>query len=169
MMKRAAFALLLLSACTPQAAPPQEAAAPAVETPAPPPVTAEVGTSGRYKPAPAGDITVKSPVAGARVSSPLIVEGTAVNNWFFEGQFVAELVVKGQTLIQAPAMQAGDKSWTDPGPVGFRAEMTFSVSENTEAELILSEDMPEFIDEANDIRGPARSIRIPVVLLASRP
>lgn len=168
MMKRAAFALLLLSACTPEAAPPQEAAAPAVETPAPPTVTADADATGKYKPAPAGDITVKAPAAGARVRSPLVVEGTAINDWFFEGQFVAELVVKGQTLIQAPAMQAGDKSWTDPGPVGFRAEMAFSVSENTDAELILSEDMPEPISPDSDVAGPARSIRIPITLLATR-
>ena len=162
MLKRAALALLLLSACTPEAAPPKEPEAPAVETPAQPAAAAETG---KYKPAGAGEITVAAPVSGARVTSPLVATGSAINDWFFEGQFVAELVVDGQTLVQAPAMQDGDKSWTDPGPVGFKAELAFAVTKETNAELILSEDMPEFIDEANDIRGPARSVRIPVVLL----
>ena len=162
MIKRAALALLLLGACTPQAAPPKEPEAPAVETPVAPAAT---GDSEKYKAASAGEVTVTSPVAGARVTSPLIAEGSAINSWFFEGQFVAELAVDGEVLAQAPATQAGDKSWTDPGPVGFKAELAFDVTKETNAELILSEDMPEFIDEANDIRGPARSVRIPVVLL----
>jgi hypothetical protein len=68
-------------------------------------------------------------------------------------------------IAQAPAMQSGDKSWTDPGPVEFKAELPFDVTQEQNAELILSEDMPEFIDEANDIRGPARSVRISIVLL----
>jgi len=163
MIKRTALALLLLSACTPAAAPPKEPEAPAVETPAPP--VAAAGDVAKYKPAPAGEIAVTSPVAGARVTSPLVAEGSASNTWFFEGQFVAELVVDGEVLVQAPAMQAGDKAWTDPGPIGFKAELAFTVTKETNAELILSEDMPEYVDEANDIRGPARSVRIPVVLL----
>ena len=163
MMKRAALALLLLSACAPEAAPPKEPEAPVVETPAAP--AAVASDAEKYKAAPAGEITVAAPVAGARVTSPLVATGSAINDWFFEGQFVAELVVDGVTLVQAPAMQDGDKSWTDPGPVGFKAELAFDVAKETNAELILSEDMPEFVDEANDIRGPARSVRIPVVLL----
>jgi hypothetical protein len=41
---------------------------------------------------------VSLPLAGARVTSPLIAEGVAINNWFFEGQFVAELVVDGEVM-----------------------------------------------------------------------
>ncbi len=160
MIKHAALAALLLSACAPEAAPPKEPEAPVVETPVAPSADAS-----KYKAAPAGEITVVSPVSAARATSPLVAEGSAINDWFFEGQFVAELVVDGEVLSQAPAMQAGDKNWTDPGPVGFKAELAFDVTRETSAELILSEDMPEFIDEANDIRGPARSVRIPVVLL----
>lgn len=163
MLKRAALALLLLSACAPEAAPPKQPEAPVVEMPAPAVVSAS--DAAKYKAAPAGEITIVSPVAGARVTSPLVAEGSAINTWFFEGQFVAELVVDGVVLVQAPAMQAGDTNWTDPGPVQFRAEMAFDVTKETNAELILSEDMPEYIDEANDIRGPARSVRVPVVLL----
>jgi hypothetical protein len=76
-------------------------------------------------------------------------------------------VVNGDVIAQAPAMQAGDKSWTDPGPVGFRASLEFEVTKETNAELILSEDMPQPISDDSDERGPARSVRIPVVLLPS--
>lgn len=163
MFKRAAIALLLLSACAPEAAPPKAPEAAEAEEAAPTQeLLAEVE---HYKPAPDGEISVTSPSAGARISSPLVAEGAAINNWFFEGVFLAELVVDGEVLAQAPAQQAGDKSWTDPGPVGFRAELAFQVSKETNAELILSEDMPAPISPDSDIAGPARSIRIPVVLL----
>lgn len=163
MIRHAAFACLVLAACAPEAKPPET---PVAEQTTPELMPqADVSDTQKYKPAPDGDITVKTPLAGARVTSPLIVEGQAINDWFFEGQFVAELAFEGEVITQAPAMQSGDKSWTDPGPVDFKAELTFTVTKEQNAELILSEDMPEFIDEANDIRGPARSVRIPVVLL----
>lgn len=162
MIRYAAFACLALAACAPEAKPP--------ETPAPveqPAVTPQAlaGEAAKYKPAAPGEITVKTPLAGARVTSPLIAEGIANNDWFFEGQFVAEILVNGEVIAQAPAMQSGDKNWTDPGPVEFKAELSFDVTQEQNAELILSEDMPEFIDEANDIRGPARSVRVSIVLL----
>lgn len=162
MIRYVAFACIALAACAPEAKPP--------ETPVPaeqPAVTqqAPAGDAAKYKPAEPGEIAVKMPLAGARVTSPLIAEGIANNDWFFEGQFVAEILVNGKVIAQAPAMQSGDKSWTDPGPVEFRAELPFDVTQEQNAELILSEDMPEFIDEANDIRGPARSVRISIVLL----
>jgi hypothetical protein len=162
MIRRALLACLVLAACAPETKP---AETPAPEQAAAPATTPDPAATAKYKPAAAGEITVKAPLAGARVTSPLVVEGIANNDWFFEGQFVAELVFDGEVIVQAPAMQAGDKSWTDPGPVGFKAELAFDTTKEQNAELILSEDMPEFIDEANDIRGPARSVRIPVVLL----
>lgn len=164
MFMRFAFAasvLVLAAACAPEQKAPEAPPTAAPEQPA----VAHEGDAAKYKPAAEGEITVATPASGARVTSPLIAEGVANNDWFFEGQFVAELVVGGQVLVSAPAMQAGDTNWTDPGPVNFRAELAFEVTTETPAELILSEDMPDFIDEANDIRGPARSVRIPVVLV----
>ena len=162
MIRYAAFACLALVACAPEAKPP-ETPAPAEQPAATP--QAPASDAAKYKPAEIGEITVTLPLAGARVTSPLTAEGVANNDWFFEGQFVAEILVNGEMIAQAPAMQSGDKSWTDPGPVEFRAELPFDVTQEQNAELILSEDMPEFIDEANDIRGPARSVRISIVLL----
>lgn len=162
MLKRAALALLLLSACTPETEAPKEAAAPettpVVEVPAP---EAE-------KPAPAGEIKVDEPVSGARIRSPLIATGTADNTWYFEGQFRAQLEIDGKVAIEAPAMQNDpDKSWTDPGPVRFKVEMNFTVSEPTEAVLVLSEDMPAPQDANSDVNGPAKTVRIPITLVPS--
>ncbi len=157
MLRTSAFICLMLAACTPQK--PPETPEVAIVDPA---------DAAKYKPAPAGEITVKAPLANARVTSPLVAEGEAINNWFFEGQFVAELVSGGKVLVHSPAMQAGDRSWTDPGQVQFRAVLEFMVSKETHAELILSEDMPELVSDDGDERGPARSVRIPVVLLPGK-
>jgi len=159
-MIRTAFACLALAACTPG-----QKAAETAPYAHPEVAASQPAAAAKYIPAPAGEIKVRTLVTGSRVTSPLVVEGTAINNWFFEGQFVAELVVDGKVIVQAPAMQAGDKNWTDPGPVGFKAELAFDVSKETRAELILSEDMPKPIKEDSDERGPARSVRIPVVLI----
>ncbi len=165
----AASMLALAAACAPeQTAAPAAPAAPEIVEPQLPDDIAN-SDAAKYKPAPEGEISVSLPATGARVTSPLIAEGVAINNWFFEGQFMAELVVEGEVIVTAPAMQAGDTNWTDPGPVNFRAEMIFNVTKETPAELILSEDMPEHIDVENDIRGPARSVRIPVVLVPAAP
>lgn len=169
MIRRVLLACVALAACSPQDKPP-EAPKPEAQAAAPQtaPTTPLTGDAAKYKPAAAGEITVKTPLANAKVKSPLVVEGVANNDWFFEGQFVAELVVDGEAIVMAPAMQSGDKNWTDPGPVDFKASLEFMVTKEQNAELILSEDMPDFIDEANDIRGPARSIRIPVTLLPGK-
>lgn len=161
MIKRAALALLLLSACTPEAEAPKEAVVapettPVVEVPAPAP----------EKTAPAGEIKVDEPISGARIRSPLIATGTADNTWYFEGQFAAKLEINGKTMIEAPAMQNDpDKAWTDPGPVKFKVEMKFTVSEPTEAVLVLSEDMPAPEGADSDVNGPAKTVRIPVTLV----
>lgn len=161
MLKRAALALLLLSACTPAAEPAKEAAAmpettPVIDVPAP---EAE-------KAAPAGEIKIDAPIAGARIRSPLVATGSADNTWYFEGQFRAQLEIDGKVAIEAPAMQDDpEKAWTDPGPVRFRVEMKFSVSQPTEAVLVLSEDMPAPEDAGSDVNGPAKTVRIPITLV----
>ncbi|MDP3491823.1 MAG: Gmad2 immunoglobulin-like domain-containing protein [Hyphomonadaceae bacterium] len=164
MIRYAAFACLALAGCAPEAKPPEMPAPAEQVMPEVAPI-ADATDAAKYKPAPDGEITVATPLAGARVTSPLIAEGVAINTWFFEGQFVAELVVDGEVIAQAPAMQAGSTSWVDPGPVQFRAELAFNVTQEQNAELILSEDMPEMINPDTDERGPARSVRIPVVLV----
>ena len=99
------------------------------------------------------------------MSSPLLVEGIAINNWLFEGVFPAELAVDGEVIAQAPAQQQAPDNWTNPGPVRFRAELTFTVTEEKNAVLILREDSPRPASPDSDVAGPARTVRIPVTLL----
>jgi hypothetical protein len=154
-----------LAACQPQAT---EALVPApeaaVEAPQAP-VDGEDSKPSAIKEAEAGTFKVDTPAPGAKVTSPLVITGAVDNGVFFEGVFPVELIVDGKVIARGPANQAGDKSWTDPGPVGFEATLEFEVTKETSAELVLMEDMPEFIDEANDVRGPARAIKIPLLLV----
>ena len=102
-------------------------------------------------------IEVRTPQPGARVTSPLRVEGAAPGDWFFEAIFPAELQTPdGQTIAQAPAEAQSD--WMTEAPVPFVAVLEFEVSEDTPATLLLREDMP------SGLPGQ-REISIPVVLV----
>src|SRR5690606_22576276 len=102
-------------------------------------------------------VLVTAPASGARVSSPLVVEGTAPGDWYFEAQFVGQLRgADGALLAEAPARAQED--WMTEAPVPYRAEFTFSVTQETPATIVLQEDMPA--DNANP-----REVSIPVVLV----
>jgi hypothetical protein len=93
-------------------------------------------------PATALDVaSVEAPQAGARVTSPLAISGIAPGNWYFENQFPTQLVAAdGTVLAEAPAHPR--VSWTDPGDKTFDATLTFNVTADTPATLVLQEDMP---------------------------
>ncbi len=101
-------------------------------------------------------ILSKAPSAGARVTSPISVEGSAPNDWYFEGQFRAQLInAQGAVLAQSPALPQSD--WQKRGLVPFIADLVFDVDADTPATLVLQEDMPA---EGR----PPREKRIAVVL-----
>ena len=101
-------------------------------------------------------IVVAAPQIGAHVRSPLHVEGTAPGDWFFEAQFPAELrAPDGAVIAEAPARAQAD--WMTERPVPYAAELEFDVERETQATLVLKEDMP------SGLPGQ-REISIPVVL-----
>ena len=133
--------ILAIAACSP----PQAAQAPA-ETP----VT-------RVEAASSAPVVVTSPMAGARVTSPLSVDGAAPGDWYFEAQFPAKLVgADGRVLAEAPAMTQDDV--ITEAPVPFHAELQFTVTQATPATLVLQEDMPA--DNAHP-----REVRVSIVLV----
>jgi hypothetical protein len=137
-MRIALAALLALAACSP----------PAAESPPAQPATT----------APAAEvaIVVRAPSPGARVTSPLRVEGTAPGDWFFEAVFPAQLrAADGSVIAEAPAQAQRD--WMTEAPVPYVAELRFNVTRETPATLVLKEDMP------SGLPGQ-REISIPVVL-----
>lgn len=114
-----------------------------------PPTTAETASTGA--------VVINAPASGARVTSPLVVEGTAPGDWYFEAQFPAKLIgADGAIIAEAPAVSQSD--WMTEAPVPYRAQLTFSVAQDTPATLVLQEDMPA--DNANP-----RETSIPVVLV----
>lgn len=162
MIRVALLSVVALAACTPEAKAPEAPQTPPAESAIAP--TSSPLVEGEI-PAPEGDITITSPVAAAPISSPVVVEGTVINNWMFEGVFPVELAIDGEVIAQAPAQQQAPDNWTNPGPVRFRAELTFTVTEEKNAVLVLREDSPRPVSPDSDEAGPARTVRIPVTLL----
>jgi hypothetical protein len=141
MMIRSVALCVALLACSPQ--PAQE----------PAPQTSGQGAT------PTSDLaTIGSPRAGARVTSPMRIDGVAPANWYFENQFPVRLLdANGAVIAEAPAHP--DVNWTaNAEPKVFALELPFQVSTETAAILVLQEDMP------GDGETP-REVRIPVVLL----
>lgn len=135
-----AFALAL-AACSPPAAP----VAPAEQAAAP----AEV--------APLTMATITTPTPNARVTSPLTVSGRAPAGWFFENQLPVQLLdAEGAVIAEAPATPR--VSWTDPGDKDYDATLTFSVTRETPATLVVMQDMPGEGEEP-------KQTRIEVILL----
>lgn len=125
-------ALALIAACSPPAEKAKgQGAAPAQGAPA--------GSSVARAGVASNDLMLtKAPIAGARVASPLSVEGSAPNDWFSAGEFVAQLVnANGVVIAQAPALPQSD--WQQPGPVPFIADLVFDVAADTPATLLLQE------------------------------
>jgi Immunoglobulin-like domain of bacterial spore germination len=102
-------------------------------------------------------VQLDAPQAGARVTSPLAVTGTAPAGWYFENQFPVSLVnAQGNTIAQAPATPR--VNWTaNADPKQFDVSLVFNVTIDTPATLVLQEDMPQE-------GAPPRELRIPVVL-----
>jgi hypothetical protein len=122
---------------------------PALQAETPPASTTETAN--------ASGVTTDALAPGARVTSPLVVEGAAPGDWYFEAQFAAKVVdADGALIAEGPARAQSD--WMTEAPVRYRAELTFSVAQETQATLVLQEDMPA--DNAHP-----REVAIPVVLL----
>lgn len=101
-------------------------------------------------------IVVESPRPYEEVSSPVVVQGRARGNWFFEASFPVKVVDRsGNVLGVLPVMTA--EEWMTTDFVSFRAEVPFSVAGIKEGFVIFEKDnpsgMPEYADE----------LRVPVI------
>jgi len=106
------------------------------------------------------DVEITAPESGAAVSSPLRVEGVAPQDWYFEAIFTAELHdASGAVIAEAPAQAQTD--WTEPGPVPFLVEFTYSSATEQNGTIVL------IADRTGEPEPPLREVRIPVVLSAT--
>jgi hypothetical protein len=116
-----------------------------------------VATIGCGRRNPAADvIRVTSPVAGQKVSSPLVIRGAARGSWYFEASFPVRLVDEaGQNLAAGTARAQGD--WMTTAFVPFEATLTFTSPRGKSGTLILEKDNPSGLARnAAELRVPVR-------------
>jgi hypothetical protein len=147
-----------LSGCGEPASKPAAPQAPAAPVAAP--ATAPAVVAGPSMPA---GFSLTSPVPGATTTSPLTVTGVAPNDWYFEAVFDAVLLdAQGNVLVEAPAQAQTD--WTKPGPVPFKAMLSYAVDATQTGTVVLTEDQTGENEDGDD--KPVREVRIPVTLTA---
>ena len=97
-------------------------------------------------------IRVTSPLPGAYVSSPLVVQGEARGTWFFEASFPVILTDwDGKIIAQTPAQAQSDWMTTDFVP--FKATLTFPPqTHGSRGFLILKKDNPSGLPQNEDSR-----------------
>lgn len=100
------------------------------------------------------EIAIFSPTAGEIVTSPLVVTGTALGNWFFEANLPIKLLDENGDIILAHFGTAQD-DWMTTGFVPFAGELTFTTT-STAGYLLISKDNPSALPQ-NDA-----AIKIPI-------
>ena len=92
------------------------------------------------------------------VSNPIIIEGKARGNWFFEASFPIKLVDTSGNVISSTIGQATE-DWMTTDFVSFIANLEYDKPTSTKrAMLVLSKDNPSGLPEHD------QSIFIPVIL-----
>lgn len=99
-------------------------------------------------------IQVNQPKEGDRVKSPLVVQGRARGNWYFEGSFPVRLeTAAGEVLAEVPGSAQGEWMTTDFVP--FELSLVYGTTTATSGVLILQNDNPSgLIEQAKEIRIP---------------
>ncbi len=106
-------------------------------------------------------IRVTQPQPNASITSPVIIEGRARGNWFFEASFPVRIVdANGRTLGSGAAQAQGN--WMTTEFVPFRVVLDYSVPTTTRGTLILEKDNPSGLPQN------ARELRIPIVFGAQQ-
>lgn len=101
-------------------------------------------------------IRVTSPNPNDIVKSPLIVEGEARGNWYFEASFPVTLTdANGKILARAPAQ--AQEEWMTTDFVPFKIGLKFDPPETSTGFLIFEKDNPSGLPEhADEFKIPVR-------------
>ncbi len=94
-------------------------------------------------------IRVTSILPNQEISSPLIVEGEARGNWYFEASFPVEVRDANNNVIGTWHAEA-QSDWMTTEYVSFRAQITFSQPKTPTGFLILRKDNPSGLPEHDD-------------------
>ena len=103
-------------------------------------------------------IELDSPRPNEVVKSPLVIQGQARGNWYFEASFPVKIVDgKGTVLATVPAQAQGE--WMTTEFVPFRVELSFPQPTTEKGMLVLEKDNPSGLPEhADELRIPIRFV-----------
>lgn len=107
------------------------------------------------------EILATTPQPNQTVSSPLIVEGQAKGNWFFEASFPIELIddqgkILGQSYVEAQS------DWMTDSLVSFKGEINYQAAATTTGKLVLKNDNPSGLPQYE------KKFEIPVIISPSQ-
>lgn len=102
-------------------------------------------------------IRLSNPLPNQEISSPLLIEGEARGNWYFEASFPIKLYDENNNLIAQTVGQA-KSDWMTNDFVPFKAELIFN-STSTNGILVLEKDNPSGLPEnSNQLNIPIKLI-----------
>ena len=100
-------------------------------------------------------IELDRPRPNELIKSPLVIEGRARGNWYFEASFPVKIIDgNGNVLATAPAQAQGE--WMTTEFVPFRVEISFPEPATEKGMLVLEKDNP------SGLPGNADELRIPI-------
>ncbi len=105
-------------------------------------------------------IVTYSPNKNEEVTFPLTITGEARGYWFFEASFPVK-IVDAQGNFMAQGIATAQSDWMTENFVPFITTLSGTVSQRTEATLILQKDNPSGLPQNDE------SVSIPIVLLPS--
>lgn len=100
-------------------------------------------------------IRVSLPRPNDVIVSPLIIEGEARGQWFFEASFPVDLISDSGTILKTVVAQA-EGEWMTTNFVPFKAQLEFDAGSSVSGELIFHRDNPSGLPELDD------EFRVPV-------
>ncbi len=91
-------------------------------------------------------IVIDFPKENQKIKSPLIIQGQAQGNWFFEAEFIAELYDENDNLLGKTILKAkGD--WMTDNFVSFEGELNFQKPKTKKGKLIFLSSNPSGLKE----------------------
>ena len=100
-------------------------------------------------------VHLDTPKTGAKVTSPLVVEGEARGSWFFEASFPIKIEDSNGKVLGQSFVQAQD-NWMTIDFVPFSGKIEFSTPETSTGTLVLQKDNPSGLPEFDE------EIRVPI-------
>ncbi len=95
------------------------------------------------------EIELIQPLAGELISSPYEVRGLAPGVWFFEADFVIQLLDENNNIIST-SLATAQSDWMTSELVPFIANLEFETNYQGKAKLLLIKDNPSDLREFDD-------------------